>query len=46
MSGDILEGSEEVDVNEYGEIVPKGGRRDDRRGVRLKPQTFYERRPG
>ena len=28
---DLLEGSEEVDVNEYGEIVRKG----------LKPQTFY-----
>ena len=38
---DILEGSEEVDVDEYGRLVPKGGRSDESTGVRLKPQTFY-----
>lgn len=38
---DLLEESEEVDVNEYGEIVRKGQRSSPRRGVRLKPQTFY-----
>jgi len=38
---DILEGSEEVEVDEFGRLVPKGGRASDTTGVRLKPQTFY-----
>ena len=36
-AANILEGSIEVDVNEYGEIVPKDGSK----GFKLKPQTFY-----
>jgi len=35
---DFLEGTEEIEVNEYGEIVPKKGRKV---GVKLKPFTFY-----
>jgi len=41
-NNDVFEGSEEVEVNEYGEIVRKGNRPDDKKGVRLRPQTFYD----
>ena len=34
----LEEATEEVEVNEYGEIVSK---RENEKGVKLKPHTFY-----
>lgn len=41
MTSDILEGSQEVEVDEHGMLVQKGESTSNGRGVRLKPQTFY-----
>ncbi len=41
MSSDILEGSQEVEVDEHGVLIQKGESTSTGKGVRLKPQTFY-----
>ena len=38
----LFEGAEEVEVNEYGEIVSK---RENKKGVKLKPHTYYKGEP-
>ena len=38
---DLLEGAVEVEITEYGEVVERGTRPSENKGIRLKPHTFY-----